>query len=176
MFFFLFFYTVAYLSGVSASTKLLLHEVALAETTNTTNTKDDGYYADEGYAAADDDDFPIDKEVFEGILMNVLGGILLPLYVLVPLWKLRSGAAYVKAAVKEAASEEGHTYEDIKAELDSNEEGTEIYKNVASATKVIGGGEVSTYRDSLGVFSKKATESKINEHRTRRSSGGGKSC
>ncbi|GMH98534.1 hypothetical protein TrST_g7045 [Triparma strigata] len=128
MFFFLFFYTVAYLSGVSACMKLLLSE-----------------------------------ETAE----KVVGGILLPFYVLVPLWKLRGGAASVKAAVKEAASEEGHKYKEIKFGQHS-----EIIET--TGTKVIGGGEVSTYQDSLGIFSKKAVESKINEHRTRRSSGGGR--
>ncbi|GMI01787.1 hypothetical protein TrVE_jg7206 [Triparma verrucosa] len=97
MFFFLFFYTVAYLSGVSACTKLL-----------------------------------VAKETTE----KLVGGMFLPFYVLVPLWKLRGGAASVTAAIKEAAREQ-------------------------------------SYQDSLGIISKKAAESKINEHRTRRSSGGG---
>ncbi|GMH78261.1 hypothetical protein TrST_g5046 [Triparma strigata] len=87
MFFFLFFYTVAYLSGVSSCTKLL-----------------------------------VAQETAE----KIVGGILLPFYVLVPLWKLRGGAASVKAAIKEAAGEQ-------------------------------------SYQDSLGIFSKKAVKSKINE-------------
>ncbi|GMI11467.1 hypothetical protein TrVE_jg10549 [Triparma verrucosa] len=124
MFFFLFFYTVAYLSGVSACTKLLVAE-----------------------------------ETAE----KIVGGILLPFYVLVPLWKLRGGAASVKAAVEEAASEEGHTYKEIKDEWDDDDIYIFEYKIVTTGTKVIGGGEVSTYQDSLGIFSKKAVESKINE-------------
>ncbi|GMH86679.1 hypothetical protein TrVE_jg10709 [Triparma verrucosa] len=69
MFFFLFFYTVAYLSGVSACTKLL---------------------------------------VAEETVEKIMGGILLPFYVLVPLWKLRGEAAFIKAAVKEAAGEQSY--------------------------------------------------------------------
>ena len=64
--------------------------------------------------------------VTEETAEKVVGGILLPFYVLVPLWKLRGGAASVKAAVKEVAGEQ-------------------------------------SYQDSLGIFSKKAVESKINE-------------
>ena len=45
--------------------------------------------------------------IAEASAEKVVGGILLPFYVLVPLWKLKEGAASVKAAVKEAASEEG---------------------------------------------------------------------
>ncbi|GMI11692.1 hypothetical protein TrLO_g5495 [Triparma laevis f. longispina] len=59
--FFLFFYTVAYLSGVSACSNLVVSE-ATAE--------------------------------------KVVGGVLLPFYVFVPLWRLRSGASSVKAAFK----------------------------------------------------------------------------
>lgn len=51
-----------------------------------------------------------------------MGGVLLPFYVFVPLWRLRSGAASAKAAVKEAASEEGHSY---KEKVDSYQWGDE---------------------------------------------------
>ncbi|GMH61068.1 hypothetical protein TrST_g373 [Triparma strigata] len=122
MLFFLFFYTVAYLSGVSACTKLLIAE-----------------------------------ETAE----KIVGGILLPFYVLVPLWKLHVGAASVKTAVKEASSVEGHKYKELKTILGG------------TGTDVIGRGQVSTYKESLGLFGKKAADSKINEHLTRSSSGGG---
>ncbi|GMI13632.1 hypothetical protein TrLO_g8560 [Triparma laevis f. longispina] len=116
MFFFLFFYTVAYLSGVSACTKLL---------------------------------------VAEATVEKVAGGILLHFYVFVPLWRLQGGAASAKAAVKETASEEGHRYTEKLYDF------AEHKYNMVS--KVIGGGEICTYKDSLGVFGKKAVESKTNE-------------
>ena len=71
--------------------------------------------------------------VAEETAEKIVGGILLPFYVLVPLWKLRGGAASVKTAVKEAAGEQ-------------------------------------SYKESLGIFSKKAVESKINEVTPRKNS------
>ncbi|GMH59292.1 hypothetical protein TL16_g06414 [Triparma laevis f. inornata] len=71
MFFFLFFYTVAYLSGVSACTKLIIAET-------------------------------ITKKAF--------GRFSIPFYVLVPLWRLRGGAASATTAVKKAT--EGQSYKD----------------------------------------------------------------
>ncbi|GMH78523.1 hypothetical protein TL16_g07834 [Triparma laevis f. inornata] len=131
MFFFLFFYTVAYLSGVSACTKLLVGE-ATSE--------------------------------------KVAGGILLPFYVFVPLWMQWGGAASAKAAVNEAASEEGHPYDEIKAtkggiQFTYSGEIKMTTKMVieTTGTKVIGGGEIKTYKDSLGVFGKTAVESKTGE-------------
>ncbi|GMH60828.1 hypothetical protein TrLO_g13628 [Triparma laevis f. longispina] len=119
MFLFLFFYTVAYLSGVSACSKLLVAEA------------------------------PTKK---------LVGGILLPSYVFVPLWRLRGGAASAKAAVREAASEEGHLYKEMIFGVRVGHYGKPEIKYVPE-TKVLGRGEVSTYKDSLGVFSKKAVES-----------------
>ncbi|GMH95492.1 hypothetical protein TrVE_jg9157 [Triparma verrucosa] len=66
MFFFLFFYTVSYLSGVSACTKLLVAE-----------------------STAD----------------KVFGGVLMPFYVMCPLWMLTSAAQMAKNAVKLHAAE-----------------------------------------------------------------------
>ena len=110
---------------------------------------------------------PVEIVLGLGIILpldKIVGGVLLPFYVFVPLWRLRVGAASAKAAVEEAASEEGPSYSKIKAEDDGKDEnGHDTYNIVTTGTKVIGGGKVSTYEDSLSVFSKKAIESKINE-------------